>query len=149
MRQKNVCLHKYFENAGWQSKRILQGMDHADDFYMIRAAQVKLLRWTNGRALVLGDAAWAIFGVGTSLAIEGAYILEGELWKIQNSSEYSTGSGEVRGHSTNLPENGGASTRVPTNFIPTGGMGYTVQRHSVLVCEQNKGTQMFPGWFRE
>ena len=80
-------LHKYFENAGWEAKRVLEGMDNAEDFYMSRAAQVKLSKWTNGRALVLGDAAFATFGVGTSLAIESAYMLAGELSKIQSSND--------------------------------------------------------------
>ena len=80
-------LHKYFEDAGWEAKRVLEGMDNAKDFYMSRAAQVKLSKWTNGRALVLGDAAFATFGVGTSLAIESAYMLAGELSKIQSSSD--------------------------------------------------------------
>ncbi|CAF1400483.1 unnamed protein product [Adineta steineri] len=80
-------LRKYFENAGWEAKRILDGMDHAEDFYISRAAQVKLPEWTNGRALVLGDAAFATFGVGTSLAIESAYILAGELSKIQSRDD--------------------------------------------------------------
>ena len=80
-------LHKYIENVGWQAKRVLEGMDHAQDFYMSRAAQVKLPKWTNGRALVLGDAAFATFGVGTTLAIESAYILAGELSKIQSSDD--------------------------------------------------------------
>jgi 2-polyprenyl-6-methoxyphenol hydroxylase-like FAD-dependent oxidoreductase len=62
-------------------------MDHAEDFYMSRAAQVKLSKWTNGRTLVLGDAAWATFGIGTTLAIEGAYMLAGELSKIQSSDD--------------------------------------------------------------
>ena len=80
-------LHEYFENAGWEAKRVLNGMDHAEDFYMSRSAHVKLPKWTNGRALVLGDAAFATFGVGTSLAIESAYILAGELSKIESSDE--------------------------------------------------------------
>lgn len=80
-------LHKYVDNVGWQAKRVLEGMDQAEDFYMSRAAQVKLPKWTNGRALVLGDAAFATFGVGTSLAIESAYILAGELSKIQSSED--------------------------------------------------------------
>ena len=80
-------LHRYFGNAGWEAKRVLEGMDNAEDFYMSRAAQVKLSKWTNGRALVLGDAAFATFGVGTSLAIESAYILAGELSKIQSSKD--------------------------------------------------------------
>ena len=82
-----LMLHKYFENAGWEAKRVLEGMDNAEDFYMSRAAQVKLSKWTNGRALVLGDAAFATFGVGTSLAIESAYMLAGELSKIQSSND--------------------------------------------------------------
>ena len=80
-------LHEYIENAGWEAKRILEGMDLPEDFYMSRVAQVKLPKWTNGRALVLGDAAFATFGIGTSLAIESACILAGELSKIQSSSD--------------------------------------------------------------
>lgn len=78
-------LHKYLKDAGWEAKRVLEGMVRAEDFYMSRAAQVKLSRLTNGRALVIGDAAFATCGVGTSLAIESAYVLAGELSRIQNS----------------------------------------------------------------
>lgn len=80
-------LRSYFEDAGWEAKRVLEGMDHAEDFYISPAAQVKLPKWTKGRAVLLGDAAWATFGVGTTLAIEGAYMLAGELSKIQSSSD--------------------------------------------------------------
>ncbi|KAH8667556.1 hypothetical protein BGZ60DRAFT_409508 [Tricladium varicosporioides] len=80
-------LHQYFENYGWEAKRILEGMDKAEDFYMARCAQVKLPKWVNGRATVLGDAAHATYGVGTTLAIEGAYLLAGELGKIKDSSD--------------------------------------------------------------
>ena len=80
-------LHEYFENAGWQSERVLEGLDSADDFYMSQAATVRLSKWHNGRGVVIGDAAHATFGVGTSLAIEGAYLLAGELSKARDSSE--------------------------------------------------------------
>lgn len=80
-------LHKYFDDAGWEAKRVLSAMDYADDFYMSRTVQVKLPRWSNGRAIVLGDAAWAVFGAGTTLAIEGAYMLAGELSKIESTSD--------------------------------------------------------------
>ncbi|KAI9701376.1 MAG: hypothetical protein M1820_006467 [Bogoriella megaspora] len=84
---KKRVLHKYFDNVGWEAKRVVEGMDHADDFYMSRAAQVKLGKWTNKRALVIGDAAFATFGVGTSLAIESAYVLAGELSKIRSGDD--------------------------------------------------------------
>ena len=45
-------LHNYFEDAGWDAKRVLEGMDHAEDFYMSRSAQVKLPKWSQGRAIV-------------------------------------------------------------------------------------------------
>ena len=80
-------LHKYFDGAGWEAKRVLEGMDQAEDFYMSLAAQVKLPKWTNGRACVLGDAAWATFGVGTTLAVEGAYMLAGELSRMHSSKD--------------------------------------------------------------
>ena len=80
-------LHEYFSDSGWEAKRVLEGMDHAEDFYMSHAAQVKLSKWTNGRAVLLGDAAFATLGVGTTLAIESAYVLAGELSKIQETSE--------------------------------------------------------------
>jgi 2-polyprenyl-6-methoxyphenol hydroxylase-like FAD-dependent oxidoreductase len=80
-------LREYFKDAGWEAMRVLDGMDQADDFYMSRATQVILPKWTNSRALVIGDAAFATFGVGTTLAIESAYVLAGELSKIQSSEE--------------------------------------------------------------
>lgn len=82
-------LHEYIKDAGWEANRVLEGMDHAEDFYMSRSAQVKLPKWTNGRAVVLGDAAFATFGVGTTLAIQSAYILAGELSKMQSSNDVS------------------------------------------------------------
>ncbi|KAF7868440.1 hypothetical protein EAF04_004972 [Stromatinia cepivora] len=82
-----LMLHSYFENCGWEAKQILEGLDKSEDFYMAKAAQIKLPKWTNGRAAVIGDAAMATFGVGTSLAIDSAYILAGELSKIQSSDD--------------------------------------------------------------
>lgn len=80
-------LHSYFENCGWEAKQILDGLNESEDFYMAKSAQVKLSNWTNGHAVVIGDAAMATFGVGTTLAIDSAYILAGELSKIQNTED--------------------------------------------------------------
>jgi 2-polyprenyl-6-methoxyphenol hydroxylase-like FAD-dependent oxidoreductase len=82
-----AMLHHYFENAGWEAKRVLKGMNDAKDFYMSRIAQVKVPKWTNGRAVCIGDAAFATFGVGTTLAIESAYFLAGEISKIQSDKD--------------------------------------------------------------
>jgi 2-polyprenyl-6-methoxyphenol hydroxylase-like FAD-dependent oxidoreductase len=82
-------LHAYFKDAGWEAQRILKGLDACKDFYMSRAAQVKLPVWHSSphRTVLLGDAAHATFGVGTSLAIIGAYYLAGEISKISSSGD--------------------------------------------------------------
>jgi 2-polyprenyl-6-methoxyphenol hydroxylase-like FAD-dependent oxidoreductase len=86
---QKIFLHERFQGTGWQAERILAGMDACEDFYMSRAAYVKLPRgaWTNNRAVLLGDAAFATFGVGTSLAISSAFYLAGELGKITNTED--------------------------------------------------------------
>lgn len=79
--QKKVY-RKKFQDAGWQAERILDGMDSTDDFYMTPLTQVKIPKWSKGRCICVGDAAYGptVFtGAGTSLAIEGAYMLAGEL----------------------------------------------------------------------
>jgi 2-polyprenyl-6-methoxyphenol hydroxylase-like FAD-dependent oxidoreductase len=66
--------------------RIIAGMDApcASDFYMQDIAQVKIPAWTRGRMALLGDAAACpspISGMGTTVAIVGAYFLSLELAK--------------------------------------------------------------------
>ncbi|KAJ3051656.1 hypothetical protein HK097_007333 [Rhizophlyctis rosea] len=73
---------KEFEGAGWQSERMVKGMMESDDFYMQEIAQVKMERWSEGRVVLVGDAAYCpspISGVGTGAALVGSYILAGEL----------------------------------------------------------------------
>jgi 2-polyprenyl-6-methoxyphenol hydroxylase-like FAD-dependent oxidoreductase len=57
-------------------------MWEASDFYFDRLAQVRMDRWSAGRVVLVGDAAHCpspLAGVGTSLALVGAYVLAGEL----------------------------------------------------------------------
>jgi 2-polyprenyl-6-methoxyphenol hydroxylase-like FAD-dependent oxidoreductase len=57
-------------------------MDSAPDFYFDSVSQIKMDRWSQGRVTLLGDAAGCaspMSGMGTSLAVVGAYILAGEL----------------------------------------------------------------------
>ncbi|MGN7161903.1 tryptophan-rich sensory protein [Sphingomonas sp. SAFR-052] len=80
-RQK-AWLRDRFADAGWQSQRVLDGMDDTDDFYFDVLRQVRMPRWSNGRVALTGDAAWCatpIAGYGTTLAVTGAYVLAQEL----------------------------------------------------------------------
>jgi 2-polyprenyl-6-methoxyphenol hydroxylase-like FAD-dependent oxidoreductase len=80
-RQK-AWLRERFADAGWQSERVLAGMETTDDFYFDVLRQVRMARWSKGRIVLTGDAAWCatpIAGYGTTLAVSGAYVLAQEL----------------------------------------------------------------------
>lgn len=80
-RQK-AFLRERFADAGWETPRILSAMEGADDFYFDVLRQVKLPRWSAGRVVLTGDAAWCatpLAGIGTTLAVTGAYVLAEEL----------------------------------------------------------------------
>ncbi|KAI4651810.1 hypothetical protein J4E93_002006 [Alternaria ventricosa] len=71
-----------FADAGWVSGRLLDAMATAPDFYFHAINQVKMKRWSCNRVISLGDAAFCpspCTGMGTSLAVLGAYVLAGEL----------------------------------------------------------------------
>ena len=79
--QKDL-LRRVFADAGWEAPRVLAALDSAPDFYFEEVGQVKMPHWTRGRVALVGDAAYCaspISGMGTSLALVGAYVLAGEL----------------------------------------------------------------------
>ncbi|WP_225728043.1 MULTISPECIES: FAD-dependent monooxygenase [unclassified Nocardia] len=68
--------------GGWMIPEVLAAMDDAPDFYFDELARVRLPRWSRGRVVLLGDAAFCgspVTGMGTALAIIGAYLLAGEI----------------------------------------------------------------------
>lgn len=74
-------LARRFAGIGWQVPNILAGMREADDFFFDSIDQVKLSSWHRGRVVMLGDAGYSptpLTGLGTSLALVGAYVLAGE-----------------------------------------------------------------------
>lgn len=80
-RQK-AWLRERFADAGWQAERVLDGVGATDDFYFDVLRQVRMRRWSKGRVVLSGDAAWCatpIAGIGTTLAITGAYVLAAEM----------------------------------------------------------------------
>jgi len=71
-----------FAGAGWQCDALLTAAQEADDFYFDSFLQVKMTSWTSGRVALVGDAGYCaspLSGMGTSLALVGAYLLAGEL----------------------------------------------------------------------
>ena len=75
-------IRQRFANTEWQVPKLLTLMDNAPDFYFDSVSQIKIDHWSRGRAVLLGDAACCaspMSGMGTSMAVVGAYILAGEL----------------------------------------------------------------------
>ncbi|KAL8671004.1 MAG: hypothetical protein Q9168_004475 [Polycauliona sp. 1 TL-2023] len=82
---QQALLRKEFAGAGWEAERLLDSMEEAPDFYFHVIQQIKLSQWSTGRVVCLGDAAYApspLTGMGTSLAVTAAYVLAGELSKL-------------------------------------------------------------------
>jgi 2-polyprenyl-6-methoxyphenol hydroxylase-like FAD-dependent oxidoreductase len=75
-------LESRFRGAGWEVPGLIEDMRAAPDFCFEQVGQVHLDRWSSGRAVLLGDAGYCpspLTGLGTSLALVGAYVLAGEL----------------------------------------------------------------------
>lgn len=79
--QRDVVAER-FAGGGWKVPWLVDAMRDADDFAFDSVGQVHLDRWSNGRVVLLGDAGYCptpLTGLGTSLALVGAYVLAGEL----------------------------------------------------------------------
>jgi 2-polyprenyl-6-methoxyphenol hydroxylase-like FAD-dependent oxidoreductase len=80
--QQKSILRERFAQEGWEVPRLMELMNQAPDFYFDSVSQVKMDRWSKGRSVLLGDAAYCaspLSGMGTGMAVVGAYILAGEL----------------------------------------------------------------------
>jgi 2-polyprenyl-6-methoxyphenol hydroxylase-like FAD-dependent oxidoreductase len=79
--QKQI-LRQNFKDQKWEVPRLLELLDTAPDFYFDSVSQIKMDHWSAGRTALLGDAAWCpspFSGMGTGMAVVGAYVLAGEL----------------------------------------------------------------------
>ncbi|WP_370331612.1 FAD-dependent monooxygenase [Mycolicibacterium hippocampi] len=79
---QRAILVERFAGKGWQCDSLLAAAQAADDFYFDSFAQVHMPAWSAGRVALVGDAGYCaspLSGMGTSLALVGAYVLAGEL----------------------------------------------------------------------
>lgn len=80
-------VRREFADVGWEAPRLLEAMARAPDFYFQAVRQIRMRRWhAGGRVVLLGDAAYCptpLTGMGAPLAINGAYVLAGELSELE------------------------------------------------------------------
>ena len=80
--EQRGLLAEHFAGAGWECDALLSAAAAADDFYFDAFAQVHMTTFSRGRVTLVGDAGYCaspLSGMGTSLALVGAYVLAGEL----------------------------------------------------------------------
>ena len=80
--EQRALLAQHFAGAGWHCDALLSAASTADDFYFDAFAQVRMPTISQGRVTLVGDAGYCaspLSGMGTSLALVGAYVLAGEL----------------------------------------------------------------------
>lgn len=68
--------------TGWRTPQLLEAARTSSDFSFDAMGQVDLDQWWKGRIALIGDAAACpspLSGLGTSVALVGAYVLAGEL----------------------------------------------------------------------
>ncbi|WP_150461976.1 FAD-dependent monooxygenase [Nesterenkonia ebinurensis] len=83
--QKRIVA-RTFEDAGWVVSDFLPKIWDATDFYFDRVEQVQVDTWSRHRTVLVGDSAFCaspMSGIGTSLALVGAYVLASELSKAE------------------------------------------------------------------
>lgn len=80
--QQKRLVEEAFSGEGWLIPQLLRAMLTTPEFYFDRVAQVRMDQWSRDRVVLLGDAGYCpspMSGMGTSLALVGAYMLAGEL----------------------------------------------------------------------
>ncbi|MGV9379260.1 FAD-dependent monooxygenase [Nonomuraea sp. NPDC003707] len=81
MRQQKDLLTRAYAGMGWQGPALMEAVRRSPDVYLDSLSQVTIDRYSQGRVVLLGDAAYGntLAGFGTGLAAVGAYVLAGEL----------------------------------------------------------------------
>jgi 2-polyprenyl-6-methoxyphenol hydroxylase-like FAD-dependent oxidoreductase len=93
-------LERHFADIGWEAPQLLRAARSAPDLYLDSMGQVRLDRWSRGRVTLLGDAGYCpspLTGLGTSLALVGAYILAGELAASSDDTPAITDDAAIQG----------------------------------------------------
>jgi 2-polyprenyl-6-methoxyphenol hydroxylase-like FAD-dependent oxidoreductase len=88
--EQRDALRTEYAGVKWKAPRILDALAATEELYVDDLTQVCAPDWVRGRVVLLGDAAWCatpVSGMGTTLALTGAYVLAGELTSASGIGE--------------------------------------------------------------
>lgn len=92
--ERFALLDRTFAGVGWRAAEFLEAARGACDFALDTYDQVQMPSWSDGRVVLLGDAAWCpspLSGLGTALGLRGAAALADAL----GDGSGSTGTGAL------------------------------------------------------
>ena len=92
-------LESVYRGRGWVLNQLLDAFPREGNVYFDDVVQVDATRWSEGRVVLLGDAAGCVSllaGQGASLAVYGAYVLAQELARARDGVERALGRYEAR-----------------------------------------------------
>jgi 2-polyprenyl-6-methoxyphenol hydroxylase-like FAD-dependent oxidoreductase len=85
-------LHGAYGQVHWIVPTLLERADRADDLFFDAVGQIEMPRWSRGRVVLLGDAAWCLSllaGQGAAMAVAGATVLDTALansaWDVETA----------------------------------------------------------------
>jgi 2-polyprenyl-6-methoxyphenol hydroxylase-like FAD-dependent oxidoreductase len=150
--QHKQLLAAVFAGEGWEVPRLLEKMQSASDLYFDAVSQIRMKRWSRGRAVLLGDAGYCpalLTGQGSTLAMMGAYILAGELKVALGDHKLAFARYEQAFRPVVIQEQkrAGANARV---LVPATPVGLWVQTHLVpllvppLLWAMERGRRWLP-----
>lgn len=90
-------------------------------------AQIEVPRWSSGRVVLLGDAAWCLTflsGQGTSTALAGAWILASELAAKPHAQAFEAYESRLKPMVTRMQA---TSRRIGGHFVPESKLGLRIQ----------------------
>ncbi|MGN8025152.1 FAD-dependent monooxygenase [Microbacterium sp. 22242] len=79
---QETLIRRILAQAGWRAPAVLAAMAGAEDFYFDELARVDVPQVAAGRVALVGDAGYCgtpLSGMGTGMALVGAYVVAGEL----------------------------------------------------------------------
>ena len=81
--QQKRLLTDAYRGGAWRIPELLAGLPGSKEFYLDSISRVTMDGYTSGRVALLGDAGYGntLGGFGTGLAVVGAYVLAGELFR--------------------------------------------------------------------
>ncbi len=131
--QHKQLLAEVFAGEGWEVPRLLEKMHTAPDLYFDAVSQMRMPRWSDGRAVLLGDAGYCpalLSGQGSTLAMMGAYVLAGELNVALGDHKLAFAQYEqvFRPIVSRVQKQAGASARF---LVPATPLGLWVQTHLI------------------